>query len=385
MISRSIRLTILAFLFLTNTQAQNSVCFDIEANPNPNDPAFGMFSKYVNVLDCIHVYAVASISDEKVLHAAAVAAELLDNDEDGIVDDSLIENALMEDYTVMPIFHSEYSSAIDDFFDNFEGCAGAILFRDEIDPSAPGYWGSDASVEEILHTINSCGHVEVYPAAFSLEPNSSLLTEAMDVARGGQFLTVPDEYPEEAWYHYDDWTCDYECMAMEYLYWCIVTNMGILADEQTCQGIADEWEPCTPELFEATDTLMYNIVTDPAYKLPQLAPDGNYCPGLSAIEGESSPSSLSLSSAYPNPFNPTTTIRFDIPVGVETHGESSLEVFDLKGRLVKTLADEINHPGQYTVSWDATNSSGVEVSAGIYIVKLNVGNLFKSNKIVLLK
>jgi flagellar hook assembly protein FlgD len=94
---------------------------------------------------------------------------------------------------------------------------------------------------------------------------------------------------------------------------------------------------------------------------------------------------LSLSSAYPNPFNPTTTIRFDIPVGVETHGESSLEVFDLKGRLVKTLADGINHPGQYTVSWDATNSSGVEVSAGIYIVKLNVGNLFKSNKIVLLK
>jgi hypothetical protein len=130
---------------------------------------------------------------------------------------------------------------------------------------------------------------------------------------------------------------------------------------------------------------MYNIVTDPAYKLPQLAPDGNYCPGLSAIEGENSPSSLSLSSAYPNPFNPTTTIRFDIPVGVEIHGESFLGVFDLKGRLVKTLADRINHPGQYTVSWDATNSSGVEVSAGIYIVKLNVGNLFKSNKIVLLK
>ncbi len=55
------------------------------------------------------------------------------------------------------------------------------------------------------------------------------------------------------------------------------------------------------------------------------------------------------------------------------------------GDWIKTLADGINHPGQYTVSWDATNSSGVEVSAGIYIVKLNVGNLFKSNKIVLLK
>ena len=95
---------------------------------------------------------------------------------------------------------------------------------------------------------------------------------------GGQFTNLPEEYPEEAWYHYDDWTCDYQCMAIEYLYWCIVSHMGILDDVQTCNGIANEWEPCTPELFESTDVIMHGLITNPMFKIPQLAPDGNYCP-----------------------------------------------------------------------------------------------------------
>ena len=61
--------------------SQNEVCFELEENPNPNHSAFGIFSKYVNVLGIIHIYAESNISDEKVLHVAAVAAELLDNDE----------------------------------------------------------------------------------------------------------------------------------------------------------------------------------------------------------------------------------------------------------------------------------------------------------------
>jgi hypothetical protein len=164
----------------------------------------------------------------------------------------------------------------------------AALFNNEIDPSHPGHWGDDASVEEILHTINACGQVEVYPDAFNLGPNSSLLSDAMDIARGGQFINLPSQYPEAAWYHYDDWTCDYECMAIEYLYWCIVSHMGILDDIQTCNGIDNEWELCTPELFESTDISMYAILTNPQYKLPQLAPDGNYCPSnvLGDINGD---------------------------------------------------------------------------------------------------
>jgi hypothetical protein len=254
-------------------------------NPNSNSQALSSFTTYVNVLDCFKVYGESQVSNEKVLHAASVVAELLDNNEDGIVDDPAIETALRNSNAMMPIFNSEWSNGQDNVFDYYNGCLGAVLYRNEMDPSQPGHWGDDASVEEILHTINTCGQLEVYPQAFGIAPNSSLMSDAMDIARGGQFMSIPNNYPDEAWYHYDDYTCDYECMAIEYLYWCIVSDMGILNDPQTCNGIANEWEPCSPALFESTDIAMYAIVNDPQYNLPQLAPDGNYCPAQS-IEGD---------------------------------------------------------------------------------------------------
>ena len=261
------------------SDAQNTVCFDIEVNPNSDSTAFSDFTKYVRVLDCFSVYAETSISDEKVLHAAAVAAELLDNDEDGDVDDPVLKAELAANGALIPIFSHDGSPAMDKFFDHYNGDgAAAVLWRNEIDPDNPGYWGVDATVEEVVHVINAIGHTNIYPNAFAVEPNSSLLTSAMDVARGGQFIQHPNNYPQEAWYHYDDYTCDYECMGIEYLYWCIVTNMGILADAATCADIANEWEPCTPLLLEETDTLMYALITNDTYQLPQLAPDGNYCP-----------------------------------------------------------------------------------------------------------
>ena len=259
--------------------AQNEVCFDIEPNPNPNSSAFSCFSKYVNVLDCFEIYAESSVSDEKVLHVAAIVAELLDNNEDGIVDDQNLFNELQLNEALMPVFSYDGNACMNSFENYYNGDGvSAVLWRNEIDPNNPGQWGNDATIEEVLHTINHVGHVSIYPETFNLSPNSSMLTEAMDIARGGQFLSVPNNYPEEAWYHYDDWTCDYECMAIEYLYWCIVSYLGILDDAQTCNGIYNEWELCTPELFESTDLIMHSILSDIQYILPQSAPDGNYCP-----------------------------------------------------------------------------------------------------------
>jgi hypothetical protein len=362
--------------------AQNEVCFEIEENPYPDHPAFGVFSKYINVLDCIDIYAESNISNEKVLHVASVAAELLDNNEDGIIDDPLIESSLIEFHTVMPVFQSENGDAIDTFFDNLdEGCTGAVLFRNEIDPNQPGHWGDDATVEEVLHTINACGHVEVYPSLYSLEPNSSYLSDAMDMARGGQFINIPDPYPEEAWYHYDDWTCDYGCMAMEYLYWCIVTNMDILSDSQTCAGIANEWEPCTPELFESTDTLMFNLITDAVNMLPQLAPDGNYCPSYVGIKKKTDLTSFQIFSNYPNPFNPVTTFHYDLP-----RDESvNITIYNTMGRIVKNLVRSKQNVGYNSIQWNATNDKNEPVSAGIYLYTINAGQFRKTKKMVLLK
>ena len=363
--------------------SQNDVCFELEENPYPNHPAFGIFSKYVNVLGCIHIYAESNISDEKVLHVASAAAELLDNNEDGTVDDLLIEASLTELNTIMPVFQSENGNSIDTFFDNLgdDGCTGAVLFRNEIDPNQPGYWGSDATVEEVLHTINSCGHVEVYPSLYALEPNSSYLTGAMDIARGGQFITMPNSYPDEAWYHYDDWTCEYDCMAMEYLYWCIVTYMGILSDAQTCAGISNEWEPCTPELFESTDTLMFNLVNDTENMLPQLAPDGNYCPANVGIGKNTKLSSFPILYNYPNPFNPVTHLRYNLPEDALVN----ITIYDMMGRQVSTLVSSQQTAGFKSVVWNATNDKGTSVSAGLYLYTIEAGQYRQTKKMVLLK
>ncbi len=251
--------------------------FTLSDNQN-SDPGLSEFKRVVEVMG-LHVYGEDGVSDTKLLYAANVWAELLDNDEDGAVDDMQILGRLQSQSALMPIFSSEGSSVEEDFMENYRGeGVSAVLYNGEVDPSQPGHWGADATIEEIMHTINAVGHVNVYPDAFSLAPNSSRLTDAMDVARGGQFLSVPSSYPDESWYHYDDVTCDYECMAIEYIYWAQVSNMEILNDPETCEGIANEWEPCSRDLLQSMDTLIYALVTDPEFKLPQFAPDGKYSP-----------------------------------------------------------------------------------------------------------
>ena len=309
--------------FLSN--GQNTVCLSIENNPNTNVSGLSPFTKYVNVLDCFSVYAESTISDAKVLHAAAVAAELLDNDENGFVDDPALKSALQSSDALIPIFSQENSSTENQFFTQYNGeGAAAVLYNNEMDPNQTGFWGSDATVEEVIHVINAIGHTSIYPNAFSIEPNSSLMSEAMDVARGGQFLTVPNQYPINAWYHYDDQTCDYGCMAIEYMYWSIVSWMGILDDPSTCNGIANEWEPCSPSLFESTDILMHALITDPQYQLPQLAPNGNYCPQNNGISIENNDSQ---SIVYPNTANEIIHIT-------NIKGETKIIVKDATGKKV---------------------------------------------------
>ena len=277
-------LSLLLFFPLIASAQNKEVCFTIEANPYTNNMALSPFTKYIDVLGCFSIFAENSIPDTKVLHAAAVAAELLDNNEDGIVDDPLIEAQLISRNALIPIFFQDGNSAMNIFENNYNGDGvSAVLYNNEIDPSQTGYWGNDASVEEIIHSINHIGHTNIYPYAFSLEPNSSLMSTAMDSARGGQFLITPNSYPSSAWYHYDDWSCDYECMMIEYMYWAIVSYMGILNDPQTAAGIANEWEPYNATLLQSTDSLMYALITNPTYKLPLLAPDGYYCPYATPI------------------------------------------------------------------------------------------------------
>jgi hypothetical protein len=333
-----------------NVIARNTVCFSVATNPHADQTAFSGFTKYIKVLECFELYGESSITDEQMLHAAAIAAELLDNDEDGVVDDVNIYNQLVSNKALMPLFSAEASSSETLFMDNYTGDGvSAVLYAGEVDPNNPGVWGMDATVEEIMHTINHVGHVNAYPTIFGMSPNSSSMSAAMDVARGGQFLTIPSSYPSQAWYHYDDQTCDYSCMAIEYMYWSIVANMGLLDDVNICSGIANEWEPCTPSLFQTMDLHMHSLVTDDQYKIPQSAPDGNYCVTTTTEVEVLKKNKIRL---FPNP-------SIDGIIQLEGAVNTTIKVYNESGKLVlKTISTD-----------NVVNVS--TLSSGFYIVNID--------------
>ncbi len=84
---------------------------------------------------------------------------------------------------------------------------------------------------------------------------------------------------------------------------------------------------------------------------------------------------------YPNPFNPSTTIQYSLPEPCHV----IVEIFDLLGRRVRTLVDQEQLTGPYTVTWDGTDGSGTPVATGVYLYKLRAGDYVQSKKMLLLK
>ena len=102
------------------------------------------------------------------------------------------------------------------------------------------------------------------------------ISNAMDKARGGQFQEVPDEYPEDAWYSYNDESCSYDCMNSEYIYWAFTSILGAQDYPGRLDQIGQEWRLNTKELVKERDPAVYAIMTNPKYKLPSVTPDGKY-------------------------------------------------------------------------------------------------------------
>jgi len=93
------------------------------------------------------------------------------------------------------------------------------------------------------------------------------------------------------------------------------------------------------------------------------------------------PTKYTLLQPYPNPFNPVTTIRYDLPQESHVH----LVIYDILGREVKTIVNSKEQAGYRSVRWDGLNSYGQEVSAGMYFYRLETAGFSKVQKMVLLK
>ena len=144
-----------------------------------------------------------------------------------------------------------------------------------------------------------------------------------------------------------------------------MTDRALLADYLT---IGNETRllvitPETEELFsysgdfEITEIIVANTQYEVSVDLPLAA-------------------SFSLSDAYPNPFNPTTTMKLTMPAS----GDIQVEVYNLLGQVVATLTSGYKDTGTYTITWDAT-----DVSSGIYFVKAQADGFTATQKLMLVK
>ena len=113
---------------------------------------------------------------------------------------------------------------------------------------------------------------------------------------------------------------------------------------------------------------------------------GFWCTVRAAVVGvvpeERSPASFAIRQV-PNPFSTCATISYAIPQGIEV--PVFLGIFDLGGRLVRTLVRERKGAGTYTVTWDGTSDDGTVAVAGVYFTSFRAGSYVVARKIAMLK
>jgi hypothetical protein len=93
------------------------------------------------------------------------------------------------------------------------------------------------------------------------------------------------------------------------------------------------------------------------------------------------PTEYALHDNYPNPFNPTTTLRFDLP----EVSDVTLTIYNMLGQKVRTFNMQSTPAGYHSVKWNATNDYGDPVGAGVYLYQLQTKDFVKTRKMVLLK
>jgi hypothetical protein len=91
--------------------------------------------------------------------------------------------------------------------------------------------------------------------------------------------------------------------------------------------------------------------------------------------------SLAVGPAYPNPFNPSTTVAYTTPKA----GVARVDVFDAAGRFVRTLVNGPVAAGRHTAIWDGMTTGGTTAASGVYFVRLEMGGAVQTHKVMLLK
>ncbi|MDA3871869.1 MAG: T9SS type A sorting domain-containing protein [Candidatus Marinimicrobia bacterium] len=106
-----------------------------------------------------------------------------------------------------------------------------------------------------------------------------------------------------------------------------------------------------------------------------------YVTGDEPFKKSSIPQTITLNTNYPNPFNPTTNIKFELSKSQKVE----ISVYSISGKKVRTLVNNTMEAGYHTINWDATDDSGTKVASGVYIYQMKCNGKIFTNKMILAK
>jgi hypothetical protein len=266
----------------------------------------------------------------------------VDNDGDGIIDES-IDNRIDDD-----------SDGLEDEWDE-EDVIGLVSYSQFCNPNSGGAPIDDPTNDVQGYDILSCNTAgSQYQCFEGTEPsyNRSMLSSGPFDWLPGQVRTVAFAY--------------------------IFANAVGAPDRIEFVGDPPRPDPNNPALGELVR------ITEKAREhfcslYPPLAIDEDF-----EGKGPGLPRTFTLHQNFPNPFNPSTTILYDIPAESGSIPVRIL-VYDLRGRLIRTLADEVRKPGRQQVHWDGRDDRGHAVPSGIYLYCLESGKFTSTRKMIVLQ
>ncbi|MBN2171338.1 MAG: immune inhibitor A [Candidatus Krumholzibacteriota bacterium] len=273
------------------------------------------------------------------------------------------------------------------------GITEIVLFEDDFEGGAGGWTGDWSIVSNSSHSPTHAMH----DSPGGDYANSVTLTCTM--AQGVDLTTLID--PELRFWAHWEIESDWDCVQLE-----ITTNGGAswtaVATSYTHAGSGQGTQPAGEPVFEGTQGAWVENVVDLAafsgeddvrfrFQLRSDSSshgDGFYFDDLvikginvTTPAGPAPPAAAPAVAAFPNPFNPKTTLRFTLTEA----GEASLAVFDVHGRRCCRLVAGTLPAGEHAVDWDGRDDAGRRLASGVYLVRLESGGACAAARLVLLK
>jgi hypothetical protein len=130
--------------------------------------------------------------------------------------------------------------------------------------------------------------------------------------------------------------------------------------------------------------VMTSEVMDVFESLTEYLPPQDFDRFMTLVKEVRLPETFALEQNYPNPFNPTTSIQYSV-LSDQSPSHVTLKIYNISGQEVRTLVDDIQESGYYTVTWDGRNGTGTLLPSGFYFYRLEADNFVRTRRMVLLK